>query len=225
LSFAIVPVKVLDKAKHRLAPLLEEHERHLLCLTMFEDVVNALIRSKQLDYTIVVTNDVKVLAKAKNFGIRALHDSGKGLNESLMIATNYCMKMGAKNVTIVPMDIPLIKPEDIDEAVSMGKNIEEIVVISPSKDGYGTNLLFRQPPNIISPRYGVGSFEKHREIALANNVHFKVYKNPRIALDIDKPEDLIEFIKVGKNTKTHNMLQELNIIEKIKQKLEHKSLL
>jgi 2-phospho-L-lactate guanylyltransferase len=192
---------------------------------MFEDVVNALIRSKQLDYTIVVTNDVKVLAKAKNFGIRALHDSGKGLNESLMIATNYCMKMGAKNVTIVPMDIPLIKPEDIDEAVSMGKNIEEIVVISPSKDGYGTNLLFRQPPNIISPRYGVGSFEKHREIALANNVHFKVYKNPRIALDIDKPEDLIEFIKVGKNTKTHNMLQELNIIEKIKQKLEHKSLL
>ncbi len=225
MSFAIVPVKVLDKAKHRLAPLLEEHERHLLCLTMFEDVVNALIRSKQLDYTIVVTNDVKVLAKAKNFGIRALHDSGKGLNESLMIATNYCMKMGAKNVTIVPMDIPLIKPEDIDEAVSMGKNIEEIVVISPSKDGYGTNLLFRQPPNIISPRYGVGSFEKHREIALANNVHFKVYKNPRIALDIDKPEDLIEFIKVGKNTKTHNMLQELNIIEKIKQKLEHKSLL
>lgn len=225
MSFAIVPVKVLNKAKHRLSSLLEEHERHLLCLTMFEDVVNALIHSKHLDYTIVITNDAEVLAKAKNFGIKALHDSGKGLNESLMIATNYCMKMGARNVTIVPMDIPLIKPKDIDEAVSMGKSMEEIVVISPSKDGYGTNLLFRQPPNIISTRYGIGSFEKHREIALANNVYVKVYKNPRIALDIDKPEDLVEFIKVGKNTKTHNTLQELNIIEKIKRKLEHKSLL
>jgi len=224
LSFAIIPVKTLNTAKHRLAPLLEENERRMLCLTMFEDVVDALIHSKNLDYIVVVTNDVEILKKAKNFGIKALHDSGKGLNESLMIATKFCVKIGARNVTVVPMDIPLIKPKDVDDVISMGEGFEKVVVISPSKDGYGTNLLFRQPPNIISTKFGVGSFEKHRETALAKNVYFKVYKNPRVALDIDKPEDLIEFIKIGKNTKTHNMLQALNILEKVKQKLEHKSL-
>jgi len=218
LSFALIPVKNLRKAKHRLSPLLEEQERYLLCLTMFEDVVNALIHSKSLDHIIVITSDNEVLTKAKDLGIKTLHDSGKELNESLTIATNYCMKIGAKNVTIVPIDIPLIKPEDIDEAISMDENSEKMVVISPSKDGYGTNLLFRRPPNIIPTKYGVRSFEKHRKTALANNINFRVYKNPRIALDIDKPEDLIEFIKIGKHTKTFNMLQKLHLVEKIKQK-------
>ncbi|RLI62145.1 MAG: hypothetical protein DRO67_07395, partial [Candidatus Asgardarchaeum californiense] len=100
MSFAIIPVKNLSAAKHRLAPLLEENERRMLCLTMFEDVIDALIHSKNLDYIIVVTKDVEILKKAKNFGIKALHDSGKGLNESLMIATKYCMKIGARNVTV-----------------------------------------------------------------------------------------------------------------------------
>lgn len=185
---------------------------------MFEDVVNALVRSENLDCIIVITSDSEVLAKAKDFGIKVLYDSGKGLNKSLAIATNYCIKLGAKNVTIVPIDIPLIKPEDIDEAISMAENTKRAVVISPSKDGYGTNLLYRQPPDIIPTRYGVGSFEWHREAALANNIRFRVYKNPRIALDIDKPEDLIEFIKIGEKTKTHSTLRELNIVEKIKQK-------
>ena len=211
-------MKNLKKAKHRLSSLLKDHERYLLCLTMFEDVVNALVRSENLDCIIVITSDSEVLVKAKDFGIKVLYDSGKGLNESLTIATNYCIKLGAKNVTIVPIDIPLIKPEDVDEAISMAENIKRVVVISPSKDGYGTNLLYRQPPDVIPTRYGVGSFEWHREAALANNIRFRVYKNPRIALDIDKPEDLVEFIKIGKHTKTFNMLHKLHLVEKIRQK-------
>jgi len=49
-----------------------------------------------------------------------------------------------------------------------------------------------------------------------HNIPYESYDNPRIGLDIDRPEDLIEFVSQKSNTKTYSELERLNILEKIK---------
>ncbi len=201
-TYAIVPVKKLSKSKTRLSTFLTSEERTLFTLAMLEDVLGALKHSK-VNKTIIVGANSEVESFAKNFGMMFLREQQEGLNPALNQTTKWCIQNGAEQVLILPTDVPVITPKDIDQLIKLAS--KNSIVISPSKNG-GTNALLQTPPEIIVPSFGNDSFNRHTEKAAAKHVKTKVYVSSRIILDIDSGKDLSILLKAGKQTGSYRFL-------------------
>jgi len=94
----------------------------------------------------------------------------------------------------LPADIPFLTVQDVG-AILTGTTQEPKVTLCPSKEGTGTNALLRTPPDVIPARFGPNSFSLHLLEAQAKKILCEVYPLPRVALDIDTPEDLLALKK------------------------------
>ncbi len=203
MKVVMVPVKDLSKAKERLSSLLSQEQRTKLAYAMLEDVLNALKGSKQADRLFVVTMDGRAINMAEDMGIETiLETEQKGESESVDYASSLCNDMGAESVLVVPGDAPLITSEDIDSIFEKEEDSPSVILI-PARDEMGTNAILRKPPDAIPSRFGSDSFRKHKREAERKNIPCKTYENARIALDIDNPEDLKEFISRESDTRAY----------------------
>ncbi|HZU87966.1 MAG TPA: hypothetical protein VE993_01790, partial [Stellaceae bacterium] len=75
--WAAVPVKELDLAKQRLAPLLAPPLRRELMLAMLEDVLAALVATPGLGGLVIVTVDREAERLALRYGARLLADGAR----------------------------------------------------------------------------------------------------------------------------------------------------
>lgn len=216
MRFVIIPVKDLSMAKERLSSLLSQEQRTELAYAMLEDVLTALKGSKLADRKFIVTLDKKAMKIAGDLGIEVILETEQnGESASVDYASEVSMGMGASSVLVIPGDAPLITSEDIDFVLGKEKDAPSIVFI-PARDEYGTNAILRKPPDVIPSMFGDDSFNKHKNLADKKNVSYQCYENPRIGLDIDRPEDLAELVSQRSDTKTYGELQRLGLIEKIK---------
>jgi 2-phospho-L-lactate guanylyltransferase len=191
--WVIVPVKPLNRAKSRLASVLSPDQRQHLAEAMLRRVLEAVRAVPQLMGTLVISRDNKALAIAREYGARTVQESGQPqLNGALMRATQVVTRWKGSALLILPADLPLIAPEDIVGMVEMGQN-ERTVVIATDQNEDGTNALFVRPPGLITYAYGPGSYHRHVELARKAGAAVKVYGSPRLALDVDVPEDLQAF--------------------------------
>jgi 2-phospho-L-lactate guanylyltransferase len=211
--FAVVPVKTLLKSKTRLSIVLSPQERQALTLAMLEDVLRAVKRS--IVYQIVVISSDPVVQRFTcNFGVTVLQEKEQGLNKAIMQATQWCVQKDAELVLIILADIPLLKPEDVNEIVNLSS--EKIcIVISPSRNG-GTNALMQKPPNIIPMSFGPNSFRKHLAEASARGVPSRVYLSQRVALDIDSVKDMEYLLRNGKKTASNQLLEKIEMNIRLK---------
>lgn len=205
-TFAVVPVKTLQKSKTRLSNVLTFQERSLFTLAMLGDVLSAF-KDSNISKVVVVSADMVVEGFTKDFGVSFLKENQEGLNGALNQATKWCAQNGAELVLVVPADIPLVTGRDINQLVKLA--MDKSMVISPSHNG-GTNGLLRKPPNIISPCFGLDSFKKHLNKASTKHVSTKVYVSSNFMLDIDCEDDLARLLKVGKQTAAYRFLKENN---------------
>jgi len=217
MKFVIVPVKDLSKAKERLSSLLPQHERTALAYAMLEDVLTALKECRLADRKLIVTLDAKAIEIAKALGIEVILETEQnGESASVDYASQICKEMGAASALVIPGDAPLITSDDIDFILEREKDAPSIIFV-PARDALGTNAILRKPPDVIPSMFGDDSFNKHMNEADKNNISYESYDNPRIGLDIDRPEDLKQFMSQKSNTKTYGELVRLNILEKIKE--------
>ena len=217
MKFVIVPVKDLSKAKERLSAVLPQSERTTLAYAMLEDVLTALKNSKLPDRKFIVTLDTKAIEIAKGLDIEVIEETEQnGESASVDYASLVCMDMGATSVLVIPGDAPLITSEDIDFILEREKEDPSIIFV-PARDKLGTNAFLRKPPNAIPSMFGHDSFNKHKAEADRCGIPHESFENPRIALDIDNPDDLKEFMSEKSNTKAYSELIRLNIVEKIRQ--------
>lgn len=211
-TFGLIPVKELLKSKKRLSTVLTLEERRDFVLSMLEDVLVAT-RSSVLHQTVVVGLDLLVQHFAERFGASFLFEAGRGLNESLKYATDWCIEKGAEALLILPVDIPLIVREDINEIVLLSSK-KTSIVISPSKDD-GTNALMRRPPNVIKTCFGSESFEKHVKEASGKGVSARIYQSPRVFLDVDSVQDLKSLLDAGRGKASYGFLEQAKIEERL----------
>ncbi len=108
----------------------------------------------------------------------------------------------------------MITSEDIDFILERVKDCPSIIFV-PARDKLGTNAFLRKPPNAIPSLFGHDSFNKHKDEADRSGIPHESYENPRIALDIDNPDDLKEFMFQKSNTKAYDQLMKLNIVKKL----------
>lgn len=212
-TFALIPVKKLSESKVRLSSILKPEERRAFTLAMLTDVLKAVF-SSSISRTVVVSSDGDVRNISLKREVAFFPDTGDDLNSVLNQATEWCIRRGADEVLILPTDVPLITHRDIDEIISLNSD-ERSVTISPSYSG-GTNALIRRPPDIIPTCFGNQSFKKHVEEASRTRAKIKIYRSPRVSLDIDSPRDLIRFLKMGDETETSRFLRERGIDKQLK---------
>ena len=190
--FALLPVKAPHQAKQRLNGFLAAAEREALARVMYEEVLAALCAARGLDRIVVVTSDEATARHARRTGALVFEEQEQlSHSHSADAAARRALQMGAKTALLVPIDVPLVAPVEIEEMIAAaGVGL----VIVPSADGAGTNALARTPPDVIESRFGPGSFQAHLEQAQARGVAVEVLRPPGLVFDIDTPEDVAELL-------------------------------
>ena len=188
--WAIVPVKPMTKGKSRLAGTLTSEERLALNRQMLDHLLGVLVSVPEIERTLVVSRDPAVLALARDRGARTLSErSPSELNRALERATGAAQAYGASGVLILPADLPLILRKDVEKIIALGA-APPVVVITPDRHEEGTNALLVAPIGLIEYGFGANSFQRHLRRAEAAGARLEVARLPRLALDVDQPEDL-----------------------------------
>jgi len=187
----LVPVKNSAQAKQRLSSVLSPEERQELAQAMCFDVLETLARWQRRPAVTVVTSDPFAQDLAARFAFNIFVDeSNPGETGAIEMATARSREQGADHTLVIPADIPLIDPLELQRIVDAAP--PNGAVLAPDAAGRGTNAALRTPADLFPLRFGNDSFLPHLASARATGLPCVVLKLPGIALDVDRPEDLQE---------------------------------
>lgn len=210
----LIAAKQLAFAKTRLAGALPvSAERIALAEAMFRDVLGAAMSARLADRVAVVTSDPLLLSLGSEAGALPIDEEyPRGLNVAVRMASAQLAREGAETVCTVLSDVPLVTGEDIDAVFAAMPQDERSVVLVPSRDFSGTNLIARRPPEIISTQFGNLSLVRHLDDCRQRAIPCEIVRLQRPALDLDVPADLIEFARIPSMTHTHGHLARLGLV-------------
>lgn len=180
-----VPLKRLDHAKRRLAPVLGERERAALALAMFEDVVDACLAQRGWE-VLVVARDDDVLERIARRGARAVRERGSSLGAAIRQVES--MLSPDDDLGVVLGDLPFVTADAVASALEAPAAVSAV----PAHSDGGTNVLIRKPWPSIAARFGRASFAKHRSDAHDAGVSFETIESDALAFDLDRPGDLAQ---------------------------------
>jgi 2-phospho-L-lactate guanylyltransferase len=182
-TVAVLPVKSFGRAKQRLRPA--GVDRAELAAAMVGDVLEALGAVRGLDGIVVVSAEDPA---GRTAGIEWVHDPDEvGQSAAALRGVRTAVARGAQRVLLVPGDCPALDPVELDDLlVSAAPG----VVIVPDRHGSGTNALLLDPPTVLTPAFGPGSFARHAALAHAAGATVRVGRLPSLELDVDTPGDL-----------------------------------
>jgi 2-phospho-L-lactate guanylyltransferase len=207
--YAVVPIKDTEDAKGRLASVLSATRRQELALAMFEDVLATLARVRGLADIFVVTADATAAAIAPRHGAQVLSD---GAHEGHTGAVAAAVRRLSKEAMLtVPGDIPLVQEEDIRQLIDAHRDTlrrdARAFAIVPAHDERGSNAVLCSPADAVPLTFGADSFFPHLAAAKRGGIEPRVLKLPRVALDIDTPEDLARFLDIPSQTRARALLE------------------
>lgn len=183
-AIALVPVKLLDAAKSRLAPCLSPVARRRLQEAMLAHVLAVLAATPGLDGVAVVSADPDVAAICARSGTRFIAETTAGLNPALAQGTEALATLGAGLIAVVPADLPDLAAGDVAAALSEARTTGATLVV-PDLAGTGTNgLVF---PVARPPRFAFGPDSFRRHLAEPDARPFPLAS---LARDLDRPADL-----------------------------------
>ena len=182
-TVAVIPVKSFGRAKQRLRPA--GMDRAELAAAMVGDVLEALGAVRGLDGVVVVS---AADPAGRTAGIEWVHDPDEvGQSAAALRGVRTAVARGAERILLVPGDCPALDPVEVDDLlVSAAPG----VVIVPDRHGSGTNALLLDPPTVLTPAFGPGSFARHAALAHAAGATVRVGRLPSLELDVDTPGDL-----------------------------------
>jgi 2-phospho-L-lactate guanylyltransferase len=210
----LIAAKQLTLAKTRLTPVLPTvSERSALAEAMFRDVLGAALDARAPERVTVVTCDPGLRVLARNAGASIIDEAyPRGLNAAVRLATAQLAAAGATCICTLLSDIPLVTGGDIDAVFAAMPGEQRAVVLVPSRDFSGTNIIVRQPPDVIATQFGRLSLIRHLEDCRQQGIACRIVQLERPALDLDLPADLQEFERRDSLTHTQAHLARLTIV-------------
>jgi 2-phospho-L-lactate guanylyltransferase len=189
--FAIVPVKSFENAKTRLGTLLSTAERVKLSGMLLKRTIYILKKTPGIQKILLVSSDNRTKKIALRYGVTFLEeDKESGVNSAINLADKFCVTTCADASLILPIDLPLILPEDINIVCKSVLDDDNCIVLCPSYKFDGSNVLLRKPCNIIGTSYDANSYLMHVLGGIRNNVKTKVLFVSRLMIDIDTVRDI-----------------------------------
>ncbi|PYP88110.1 MAG: 2-phospho-L-lactate guanylyltransferase [Blastocatellia bacterium AA13] len=212
----LIPVKDPSRGKTRLATILSEEERRLLAWAMLLDVSNAAAQVKSCEGIFVVSSYEPALSHARSLDFDVIEEKAQqSESQSVDAASLSLAGRGFKTVMRLPADLPLVRSEDIEDLLAV-KLAPPAALMVPSREGTGTNAILRTPPVVFPSRFGPNSLSLHISEAERAGARCVLEYNPRIALDIDEPCDLVEFISYRVDTHTLDSLHSMGAAARLK---------
>ena len=200
----LVPVKNTATAKQRLASVLDQPSRRQLAQAMLHDVLTAVHRWKNRPAVGIVTSDPYATKLAEEFKFEVVPDpNNPGETGAIEMATRICVERGEESTLVIPADIPLIEPWELEEIFKHAPDCGTVLV--PAGDGRGTNAALRRPADLFPLRFGNDSFKPHHAAAQATGKPCIVLQLPGIAVDVDNPSDLQQLISLPGETRAQKL--------------------
>jgi 2-phospho-L-lactate guanylyltransferase len=193
---AILPIRITQQSKNRLASVFEIETRLELAHVMLKDVLQAIRDSRYISQTILVCSDYETHSRLQSFEPEIFFTPKQGLNEELALAANHAITLEPDALIYILADLPLLTGLTINQIIQTGLEKASSVIAS-DWHGTGTNVLFIQPPNAFKPQFGSKSFERHLHMAHSLNHPIVCITFPNLEpnLDIDDWESIQIFLK------------------------------
>ena len=208
----LVPVKNLSNAKQRLAALLDQPTRTQLAHAMLLDVLEAIHAWPNRRAVALVTSDNFAAGCARKFGFEVIADQANhSETDAIEVATRVCVERAEHSTLVLPADIPLVQPAELDQILQSAPSAGSVLV--PSADGRGTNAAWRSPAALFPLRFGNDSFKPHLTAARATRKPCVVLSLPGIGLDIDNPADLRKLVATPGETRAQRFARRFDLAE------------
>ena len=184
---------------------------------MLADTIRAVRGVQHADKILVVTNYEPAMQAARENGWEIIREE-KQISESVSVdaASRQCEERGITGVLRLPLDLPLVQSDDIDELL-VAECAAPSLVIVPSRDGTGTNAILRTPPTLFPSHFGNGSFAKHCDEAERASARILRRRNARLEMDVDDESDLRAILQHDlTGTQTGAWLQNSGLLKKLR---------
>ncbi|PJJ63654.1 2-phospho-L-lactate guanylyltransferase [Compostimonas suwonensis] len=187
----VVPVKGTDASKSRLDVGAARPElAHAFAL----DALTAVLGSSLVDEVVVVVARDASLDDLRTLGVRVvLEEEGGGLNGA--VRTGVAVARQRKphaGVAVLLGDLPGLTTAEFDRALVQAAAYPLSVV--PDAEGTGTTLLLARPGAELEPRFGAGSFARHRD---GGHRPLDVPEDSGLRRDVDTAADLQRALALG----------------------------
>src|SRR5215470_5711171 len=194
----VMPVKVLARAKSRLA-VLAGPRRAELALALASDTVSAVVACPEVARLLVITSDAVAGARLAALGARVVPDEpANGLNAAL--------RYGATVVSALAADLPALRPAELGRALRAASAAAGGRAFIPDAAGVGTTMYAAVPGVAFRPMFGGASRVRH---ALAGAVELALDGVPGLRRDVDTLEDLRAAVALGAGSRTTALAGEL----------------
>lgn len=205
-----LPVKSLGDAKTRLDPVLEPIERASLTLAMLEDVMDATQALPGWE-TWVISPDEGVLELVMQRGAHAIAEDKPPLGNAIRQVDEEAAARQVETLAVLLPDTPLVTVDALTRALhTLGP-----VVIAPSVDEGGTNLLIRRPPTAVGAHFGTDSYRRHLEAAAEAGLPTSIVHREELAFDLDLPGDILTVLETRRPGRTLTVCRELDLGSRI----------
>jgi 2-phospho-L-lactate guanylyltransferase len=215
----LLPVKVLARAKSRLAVLAGDRRREL-ALALASDTVTAVLACPEVARVVVVTSDpaagpllaalgAVIVAdepadRADRLGTRGT-PSGVDLAPDLGVQDllNAALRHGAAvaarrwpgtGLAALTADLPAMSPAELATALRAAGTVPGGAAFVPDAAGVGTTLYAVPPGGEFLPLFGGASRARH---AAAGATELALAGTTGLRRDVDTPDDLREALELG----------------------------
>jgi 2-phospho-L-lactate guanylyltransferase len=149
---------------------------------MLLDVLDAIGKAGMLRRCFVISSSRSTRRLARGAGARAVEEaSDSGVNSAIEAGMT---DVDTEDLMVVPSDLPLLKAAEIKKALHLRSAGAE-VVIAPSMDFDGTNLLLITKSKPLALSFDRDSFWNHLEAAARKRYKVAVYSARGVRFDID----------------------------------------
>ena len=204
--WAVIPVKEMQGAKQRLAPVLSPALRRELALAMLEDVLEAVAGVQGLGGAILVTVAPEAEELARRYGMATLADGAHdGHTGAVNAGAQHLIANGRSTMLTLPGDLPLVTAAEIAQLIA-AHGPAPAFTIAPAHDELGSNAIIMSPPQAVPLRFGEDSYFPHLAAARAQGIEPRIVPLSGIAFDIDNPQDLHHFLRLGSSTRAGTLI-------------------
>lgn len=203
----VIPVKVLARAKSRLAQMTGPY-REQLALAVASDTVAATIRSPLVHQVVVVTDDDRAARTLGALGARVVADEpDAGLNPALCHGARVARAFAPSHgVCALSGDLPALRAEELTRALEAAGGHRNACV--PDAAGSGTTLYTAAPGAEFRPAFGPDSKRRH----VTSGVHeLPLEGTPGLRRDVDTPADLADALRLGVGPQTARVADLLDV--------------
>jgi 2-phospho-L-lactate/phosphoenolpyruvate guanylyltransferase len=201
----LMPVKLLERAKSRLAALAGER-RGELALALACDTVTAVLACAEVARVIVVTDDQVAGTALAGLGALVVPDEPRdGLNAALRHGAAYaCSRWPGDGTAALSADVAALRAEEIGRALRAASAWPTAFMADAAGDG--TTLYTAAPGMPFRPAFGLGSRARH---AAGGAVQLDLGGVPGLRLDVDTPADLRGAAALGLGPRSAPLAAEL----------------